>query len=407
MNSKQKLSDIMQINPKRQLKKDVIAPFVAMNNITANGKKILKFSKKKVSSSKTTFQNGDTLLAKITPSLENGKTAFVDILKENEIGHGSTEFFVLCGKKNQTLDHFVYYLMRTNEFREEAIRSMTGTSGRQRVQETVFDDHAITLPSLPVQETICRILTGFDEKINNLQKQNNILEQLSQAIFKSWFIDFKGVTTWDNSELGKIPKEWRVDILKNHLDLTKGVSYKSSELIPSNKALVTLKSIKRGGGYVERGLKSFDGKYKDVQILYENDMIVAQTDLTQDASVIGKPALVRISKDFDTLIASLDLVIVKLKNNENLKFYLYHLFLTEQFKNHISGYVNGTGVLHLANDGIPSYRFLIPEKKILEKFNQLVSCMMQKNRDNYYQIQNLTKTRDALLPKLMSGEIRV
>ena len=178
MKSKQKLSEVIQVNPQRQLKKDDFAPFVAMENITPYEKRISEFSQRKVSGSNTKFKNGDTLLAKITPSLENGKTAFVDILKENEIGHGSTEYIVLCGKENQTLDLFVYYLMRTPEFREEAIRSMTGTSGRQRVQETIFDDYEIALPSLPIQEKICSILTGLDEKIDNLQKEHQHYVQI-------------------------------------------------------------------------------------------------------------------------------------------------------------------------------------------------------------------------------------
>ena len=81
--------------------------------------------------------------------------------------------------------------------------------------------------------------------------------------------------------------------------------------------------------------------------------------------------------------------------------------MTDEFQNHVYGYTSGTTVLHLAKDGVPNYQFILPSTKILEQFDKLVSIMMQKNHDNHYQIDNLTKTRDALLPKLMSGEIRV
>ena len=81
--------------------------------------------------------------------------------------------------------------------------------------------------------------------------------------------------------------------------------------------------------------------------------------------------------------------------------------MTDEFQNHVYGYTSGTTVLHLAKDGVPSYQFLIPPKEILEKFYRLASIIMQKNHDNHYQIESLTETRDALLPKLMSGEIRV
>ena len=103
-----------------------------------------------------------------------------------------------------------------------------------------------------------------------------------QAIFKSWFVDFDGITEFEDSELGKIPKGWKIDILKNYIELTRGVSYRSKDLTLSNKALVTLKSIKRYGGYTNNGLKSYDGKYNGKQIIHENATIIATTDITQN-----------------------------------------------------------------------------------------------------------------------------
>ena len=275
------------------------------------------------------------------------------------------------------------------------------------ITKITFDEIEINLPSLDEQDKLIPKLDSLDSQIENLQNQNKILEQISQAVFKSWFIDFDGVTKFENSELGQIPKGWRVEKLENLIELINGVSYRSTELMPSNTALVTLKSVKRGGGYTERGLKSFEGKYKENQIICEGDIIIAKTDLTQDAEVIGKPALIRNSKEFNLLIASLDLVIVRTKNNYIPKSYLYNLFLRDEFQNHVYGYTSGTTVLHLAKDGIPNYQIILPPKKILEKFDESISIMMQKNHENNYQINNLTKIRDVLLPKLISGEIKV
>ncbi|MBT6647050.1 MAG: restriction endonuclease subunit S [Thaumarchaeota archaeon] len=308
--------------------------------------------------------------------------------------------------KNSIDKKFLNSVLHSRQFSNQVFARITGTTrptlGIQQLRKLL-----IMIPPIDEQKSIGKSLSELTRKIQNLQNQNHTLEQIAQAIFKSWFVDFDGVTEFEDSELGKIPKGWSVDKFENHLELTKGVSYKSKELMPSNKALVSLKSINRGGGYTERGLKSFDGKYKDNQIVYENDIVIAQTDLTQDASVIGKPALIRKSNEFNVLIASLDLIIARPKNNENLKFYIYHILLTNKFQNHIYGYTNGTNVLHLGKDGIPNYQFLLPPKKILEKFNQLVSTLIQNNHNNHCHIQTLTKTRDALLPKLMSGEIRV
>ena len=301
---------------------------------------------------------------------------------------------------------YLFAILRSR-FMKEQLFAFRVDSVIPHLKKTDFDSIIIPIPPKKLENFIGECYFSISEKIENLQNQNKVIEQIAQAIFKSWFIDFDGVTEFEDSELGKIPKGWQIGILENFLDLTKGVSYKSQDLKFSNKALVTLKSVKRGGGYTNIGLKSFDGKYNENQVVKENDIIVAQTDLTQNADVIGKPALIRDSKHFDILVASLDIVIIKIKNNKILKFYIYYLFLTDRFQNHVYGYTSGTTVLHLAKDAIPNFVFILPPTKTLEKFDKLISTWIQKNHENNNQIENLTKIRDFLLPKLMSGEIRV
>jgi type I restriction enzyme, S subunit len=301
-------------------------------------------------------------------------------------------------------NQFLYYYLLTQT--RNLINNAYGTIGGYITRKRL-EDFQIILPPISEQKLIVKILSDLDSIIETLQKQSKILEQIIQAIFKSMFIDFKGVDEFTDSKLGKIPKDWTVKTLGNVLDLTKGVSYKSQDLKLSDKALVTLKSFIRGGGYTEKGLKSFDGLYKNSQVVKENDIVIAQTDLTQNADVIGKPAIIRKSKMFKTLIASLDLIVVKTKNNDIPNSFLYNLFMTNKFQNHVYGYSSGTTVLHLAKDAIPNFEFMFPAKTNLENFDNLVSFMIQKNHENNYKINNLSETFDVLLPKLMSGEIRV
>jgi type I restriction enzyme S subunit len=133
------LSNAILINPTRTIEKNSSNPFIAMEDIEPNYRFVKSKTNRELRSG-SKFKNGDTLFARITPSLENGKTAYVDSLEDGKIGIGSTEFIVLSGKPGITENLFVYYLARTSEFRNAAIQSMTGTSGRQRVQETVFDN---------------------------------------------------------------------------------------------------------------------------------------------------------------------------------------------------------------------------------------------------------------------------
>lgn len=143
-------SDVVSINPRESLKKGTLAKKVAMSNITEHTKKIYSYDIEEYKSGPK-FRQGDTLFARITPSLENGKTSKVNILEEDELGFASTELIVMREKSGMTDGDFIYYLTRWDGIRGPAIKSMTGTSGRQRVQNSIFDDLLIELPPLEEQ----------------------------------------------------------------------------------------------------------------------------------------------------------------------------------------------------------------------------------------------------------------
>lgn len=170
------LSDLIDFNPTLRLQKGTIAKKVAMENVQPRNKFIESFEKAAFSSG-SKFQNNDTLLARITPCLENGKTAFVDFLPDNEqIAFGSTEFIVMRAKKGKCDPEFLYYLAISPDFRDIAIKSMIGTSGRQRVQLDVLKNLRLQIPSLHVQKKIGRFLSSLDKKIRiNNQINDNLV----------------------------------------------------------------------------------------------------------------------------------------------------------------------------------------------------------------------------------------
>lgn len=142
------LSDIIEVNPTRSLRKDTVAPYLDMAKMPTKGHAPDKSIDRPFGSGMR-FINGDTLVARITPCLENGKTAYVDFLKRGQIGWGSTEYIVLCPKPPLPRE-FAYCLARSNRFREFAIRNMTGTSGRQRVSAKVLTQFVLPSPPEPV-----------------------------------------------------------------------------------------------------------------------------------------------------------------------------------------------------------------------------------------------------------------
>lgn len=180
-----RLGDFMEFNPKISLKKETVARKITMDQLVPHSRDIYSWTYEPYSGG-AKFQNGDTIMARITPCLENGKHAFISLLDENEIAYGSTEYIVIRGRKGISDNLFVYYLTHFPSFKDAAIKSMVGTSGRQRAQVDVLENLTMKLPSIAEQKSIADILTKLDDKIAVNKQINDNLEKQAQALFKSW-----------------------------------------------------------------------------------------------------------------------------------------------------------------------------------------------------------------------------
>ncbi len=324
----------------------------------------------------TKFKNGDTIMARITPCLENGKTAMVSILDDNEIVFGSTEYIVFRAKNNITDPYFVYYLVTSDCIRNPAIKSMVGSSGRQRVQTDVVANLSIKLPTLPTQQKIAAILSSLDDKIELNNKINTNLEQQAQALFKNWFVDFEPFG-------GKMPEGWKVgklsdiSILSAGGDKPKEVSDKATEnnMIP----------------IYSNGLDNF-GLYG-----YTNNAKIFEESVTVSArGTIGFVCL-----RMEPYVPIVRLISVIPKTDFVSAKYLYlHLLNCN-----IAG--TGTTQQQLTVPAFSKEAILIPPKKRLDEFTNIVNpffyLIVQKRKEN----KELANLRDALLPKLMNGKIKV
>ena len=265
------LKDVILFNPRESIKKGTMAKKISMDKLAPYQKKITGFEYAEFKSG-TKFKNGDTLLARITPCLENGKTAQVDILDDNEIGFGSTEFIVMREISGISDNDFIYYLAISDDFRNIAIKSMTGTSGRQRVQMDVLEQTKLLIPPLREQKAIANILSTLDEKIETNNQINEKLEEMAQALFKHWFVDFEFPNEngepykssggeMVESELGMIPKGWKIVKLGDVIDFQNGYAFKSKDLLDvesdSTFRVFKMGNIKKGGGINHSGTKSY------------------------------------------------------------------------------------------------------------------------------------------------------
>ncbi|GFZ30109.1 restriction endonuclease [Clostridium zeae] len=175
-----KLEEIIYFNPKEVLKKDNEYKFVEMAAIDNNTSNIKYWELRKLNSG-SKFRNGDTLLARITPCLENGKTAYISILEEKEVAVGSTEFIVMRGKeKNKKV--YIYCLAREENFRAHAIKSMSGSSGRQRVQLDLLKGYKIVQAPNAIYDKFDRIGESLFEEISSLNKEITRLAKLRDLL---------------------------------------------------------------------------------------------------------------------------------------------------------------------------------------------------------------------------------
>ena len=174
------LPEVVDINPKRVLPRGSIAPYLDMKNMPTRGHRPDEVIDREFKSG-TKFINGDTLLARITPCLENGKTAFVDFLSNDEVGWGSTEYIVFRPKSPLPVE-FGYYLARSEELRSHAIKNMTGSSGRQRVPSTCFDQFLLAVPSAEIARCFGDIVRPFVVEIRVNSEQSKRLATIRDTL---------------------------------------------------------------------------------------------------------------------------------------------------------------------------------------------------------------------------------
>lgn len=189
-----------------------------------------------------------------------------------------------------------------------------------------------------------------------------------------------------------------------------GYSYKGNELMESNVAMATIKNFDRKGGFKLDGYKEIvpSSKLKDTQHAEVFDTLVAHTDLTQNAEVIGNAEPLMSKLDYEDIVFSMDLVKVVPKNNNISKFLIAAILQDKKFKAHCLGYVNGTTVLHLSKKALPEYQLYLPKDlSVLKPLDELVAALYQQISTNIKETTKLEALRDTLLPKLMSGELDV
>lgn len=378
------LGDFMQCNPKRTIKKGQKARKITMDLLIPHSKTIRNWNYEPYSGG-AKFQNGDTIMARITPCLENGKHAFVSILNKGEIAYGSTEYFVFCGKEDVSDNDFVYYLTKTPLFRDTAIKSMVGSSGRQRAQMDVLENLKMLVPKdISDQRRIASILSSLDRKIELNNKINADLEEMAQAIFKNWFVDFEPFKDgkFVDSELGMIPEGWKVGTLDEIFSLKYGKNLSTSMILEK-------------GDYPVYGANGIIGYYNEFNCDKYSVLVTSRGNGSGDVSRTHHP------KSF---ITNNSFVVEPLEHYKYIKLpFINGLFNIIDFKS----YCSGSAQPQLTNKAMRNICIISPPRELVIKYCEILETLFSHIECVIDENSRLSLLRDTLLPRLMSGELEI
>ncbi len=406
-------TDAVQVNPSVPLRKGQKYPFVEMQAVEPSWRDVSESERRVFTSSGARFMSGDTLMARITPCLENGKIArYRPCCGGNEPAFGSTEFIVIRGRDGVTDNDYVYYLTNWQEFRHFAVSQMTGSSGRQRVPASALENFLVPVPPLAEQHAIAHILGTLDDKIELNRRMNRTLEEMARAIFRSWFVDFDPVRAkmegrwkkgeslpglpadlWDvfpdrlvSSELGEIPERWEVGALGDIIEIH------DSKRIP----LSSRERAKRQGPYRYYGAAGIvdyvdDFLFDGIHVLVGEDGSV-MTD-------IGNPLVQYVWGKFwvnnhaHVLKASSGI------SDEHLLLLLQQVYVVP--------FVTGAVQPKLSQTNMTAIPVVRAKPEVNAAFNKLIEPIFAKVRALHDEVSLLAAIRDTLLPKLLSGELQV
>jgi type I restriction enzyme S subunit len=312
------------------------------------------------------------------------------------IGRLTQDTVALLPRSSNVPMDFVYWSLRTPQYREYCRARAMGTTNLSLSRN---DFLAFEVGQLSIEKQwLVVLLQALEDKIRHNQKTSATLEELARALFASWF----GVLDPE-----QVPYGWTVAPLSQHVEVTRGLSYMGAGLSDDGIPLQNLDSIYEGGGYKYHGLKHYRGEYKDRHVVRAGDLLVANTEQGFEHLLIGCPALVP-ERFGDLSLFSHHLYRVRPKAASLMTArFLYLALMSRRLRQVVIGYSNGTTVNMLPADALQRPRLAVPPTGVVQRFDGIVAPFFARQEQLQLESETLARLRDVLLPKLMSGEIRL
>ena len=420
-----KARDLIDFNPITRIAKDGEIPFIEMAALPTDHRYIPEIGRRMPSSSGSKFKDGDTLFARITPCLENGKGGFVSGLGAGIAGQGSTEFIVFRAKDPRDQD-FVYYLSRLPEFRLFAEKGMSGTSGRQRVAWQTLAE--FTFPNLDPdhRQAMGAILSSLDDKIELNRQMNQTLEAMARAVFWDWFVDFgptrrkaAGITEPAAILGGLLPPATATPLAplfpdqfgENGLPLGWDV-----RAIKENCVQVS------NGGTPRRGVEDYwtDGDIPWLtssevrqKIVLETKSYITRKGMEQSSAKLIPPESTAVAL-YGATAGQVTYLAAEVTTNQAVcslipkpGFRAYNFLKLSSESAVLLGMATGSAQQNLSKALIENFPVLVANQPIMDALEAILHDWFEMMICHEQENQTLAATRDLLLPKLMSGELRL
>jgi len=388
-----RFGELVYFPPRIGLRKGDEYPFIDMDVVNPNNRYVKNTQCKKYeSSSCSKFANGDVLLARITPCLENGKIAQVRTT-DRENGFGSTEFFVFRAKENLLDQSFLFYLAKSDLIWKSAVNSMVGASGRQRADATFLKKVELRTPELPVQRKIAAILSAYDELIENNQRRIALLEKIAEEIYREWFVRLR----FPGHEIVKfvkgVPEGWEVRTLASFAsEIKRGIKKKN---LADDEKYIGLEHIPRRSISIKEWATA-DTVDSDKQLFQERDLLFCKI----------RPYLHKVALSHIAGACSSDTIIIRPKNKIYEGYLLFTVF-SDTFIEHATVASKGTKIPRADWGFLKKLELAVPNVQLLEAYQAQFDIMFSQIVNLLRENEVLVTSRDLLLPRLISGKLSV
>ena len=323
---------------------------------------------------------------------------------------------------------FLFYLIRSHAFQAALDGVKThGSMVADYVSISQQLEFSFQIPDIKSQNAIGRMLAALDDRIELNRRQDQTLESIARALFRAWFVDFDPVRakadrrdpclprpfadlfpdSFEDSDLGQVPRGWGTHRLGDLLALDKGLSYKGEFLTDSGTPMVNLGCFLGRGGFANEAIRKYSGEYQSRHVIAPRALVLANTDITQKREVIGSPALLPPQGHSNEFIFTHHVFAARFhKGKESWKLFVYFLLLQDTFRQRAAGFATGTTVLALPRDAVLNLSCPAVPPALIHAFETAALPLLEREWMNLEASRTLAQLRDTLLPPLISGELR-